>query len=124
MPWGLFRKFVDLIAPGSKHGIRSRGLLPHGQTFQPTELTAPDRLYTSESRVLERVAKGLSADRSCCAHEHKGLLVRRRNAHARPRGTAKALTEDIKSDVVVTSRAPQSSRHRASARKTAMRRSA
>jgi len=69
---------------------------PSQAGFQPTELPAPDQHHTSDSGVLERAAKGLSGDRSCRAHEHKAFLVCRRNIHARPRGAAKALTEDIR----------------------------
>ena len=37
------------------------------------ELPAPDRRHTSDGGVIERVAKGVSADHSGRAHDYKAL---------------------------------------------------
>src|SRR6266478_7492519 len=86
------------------------------------ELPAPDRHHTSDGGVLERVAKGVSADHSCRANDHKALLARHRNVHVRLGEAAKALIEDVRLVGVITVRAPPSSRRTADARQIAKRR--
>ena len=46
-----------------------------------TELPAADRRPMSNAGVIQRIAKGVAADHSCRAHDHKTFLARRRSVH-------------------------------------------
>jgi hypothetical protein len=47
--------------------------------MRDAKLLAPNRRHSSDSGILERVAKGVSADHSCRAHDYKSLLASVRN---------------------------------------------
>ena len=124
---------VTLMAPSRRHAppfasdgdfvfpsLKAAGRVPCPRLFSSPIIC--DR-WMSHVRLqsFKRVAKGVSADHSCRAHDYKALLACRRNVHARPRGATKALIEDIRL-VVITVRALQSIRRRAGARQIAKRR--
>jgi len=46
-----------------------------------TELPAADRRHTSNAGVVQRIAKGVAADHSRGAHDHKTFLARYLNTH-------------------------------------------
>ena len=125
---------VTLMAPSRQHAppfasdgdfvfpsLKAAGRVPSPRLFSSPIIC--DR-WMSHVRLqsFERVAKGVSADHSCRAHDYKALLACRRNVHARPPGATKALIEDIRLVVVITVRALQSIRRRAGARQIAKRR--
>src|SRR5882672_4329879 len=68
------------------------------------EPPAADRRHALDVRVLERVAKGASADHPGRANDDEALLARRWNVHARPRGVAKSLMEATRCFAVMTMR--------------------
>jgi hypothetical protein len=124
---------VTLMAPSRRHAppfasdgdfvfpsLKAAGRVPCPRLFSSPIIC--DR-WMSHVRLqsFKRVAKGVSADHSCRAHDYKALLACRRNVHARPRGATKAPIEDIRL-VVITVRALQSIRRRAGARQIAKRR--
>src|SRR4029077_10102880 len=51
--------------------------------MRDADVAAPDRRHASDSGILKRIAKGISADHSCGADDCKALLSWLRKIHAR-----------------------------------------
>src|SRR6202007_2078072 len=59
------------------------------------DISAPDSRHTSDDGVLERIAKGVSANHPSRAHNYQANPTRPRSIHPRLPVAAKALIEPI-----------------------------